>query len=79
MILANSLKLIEEFNYSIELQFRIWKRLQRLRQVRLIRACSFLFVRFRPGAEAYSVLFSLRNVLVGSAWSALGGVSSDVK
>eukprot|EP00438_Fugacium_kawagutii_P007550 Skav227032 [mRNA] locus=scaffold635:42932:52073:- [translate_table: standard] len=50
-------------NGEAELQF-LAQRLRSLRQVRLIRACSFLFVRFRPGAEAYSVLFLLRNALV---------------
>eukprot|EP00913_Durusdinium_trenchii_P025622 g24049.t1 len=33
-------------------------------EVKLIRSCSFLFMRFRPGAEVYSVLFSVRNALV---------------
>ncbi|CAE7337327.1 RPS6 [Symbiodinium natans] len=33
-------------------------------EVKLIRSCSFLFMRFRPGAEVFSVLFSVRNALV---------------
>ena len=32
--------------------------------VKMIRACSFLFIRFRPGAEAFSVVFFIRNALV---------------
>ncbi|CAJ1362422.1 unnamed protein product [Effrenium voratum] len=32
--------------------------------VKFIRACSFLFMRFRPGAELFSVLFLIRNALV---------------
>ena len=32
--------------------------------VQFVRACSFLFVRFRPGAEVFSVIFLVRNSLV---------------
>lgn len=39
------------------------KRLQAA-DVKFIRACSFLFMRFRPGAEVYSVVFLVRNALV---------------
>jgi len=39
------------------------KRLQAA-DVKFIRACSFLFMRFRPGAEIYSVIFLIRNALV---------------
>ena len=33
-----------------------------LKEVKLIRSCSFLFMRFRPGAEVFSVLFSVRRL-----------------
>jgi len=39
------------------------KRLQAA-DVKFVRACSFLFMRFRPGAEIFSVLFLVRNALV---------------
>ncbi|CAK9058310.1 unnamed protein product [Durusdinium trenchii] len=39
------------------------KRLEESNQ-NFIRACSFLFTRFRPGAEVFSVLFLTRNALV---------------
>lgn len=39
------------------------KRLQQA-DVKFLRACSFLFMRFRPGAEIFSVLFLIRNALV---------------
>ncbi|CAL1154799.1 unnamed protein product [Cladocopium goreaui] len=39
------------------------KRLQSA-DVKFLRGCSFLFMRFRPGAEIFSVLFLIRNALV---------------
>lgn len=44
----------------------IWELPKRLQtaDVKFLRACSFLFMRFRPGAEAFSVLFLVRNALV---------------
>ncbi|CAE7862881.1 unnamed protein product, partial [Symbiodinium microadriaticum] len=32
--------------------------------VRFVRACSFLYIRFRPGAEIFSVLYLTRNALI---------------
>ncbi|CAK9023182.1 40S ribosomal protein S6 [Durusdinium trenchii] len=43
--------------------FELPKRLERA-DVHFIRACSFLFIRFRPGAEVFSVIFLVRNALV---------------
>eukprot|EP00435_Cladocopium_sp_Y103_P061231 s102_g22.t2 len=43
--------------------YQLPKRLENA-DVQFIRACSFLFVRFRPGAEVFSVLFLARNTLV---------------
>jgi len=43
--------------------FELPKRLANA-DVGFIRACSFLFIRFRPGAEVFSVLFLARNALV---------------
>lgn len=43
--------------------YQLPKRLENA-DVQFIRACSFLFIRFRPGAEVFSVLFLARNTLV---------------
>jgi len=43
--------------------YQLPKRLEAA-DVQFIRSCSFLFVRFRPGAEVFSVIFLLRNALV---------------
>jgi len=44
----------------------LWELPKRLENadVQFVRACSFLFIRFRPGAEVFSVIFLLRNALV---------------
>ena len=44
----------------------IWELPKRLQaaDVKFLRACSFLFMRFRPGAEIFSVIFLIRNALV---------------